>query len=186
MCVCDVTVGLSVSREDVSPRLGVCTVCPTFVRAAFASCIATTQLQPAGCWRSPSQVFGDFFGPVQPNLVEGLTGRAPLPGAAATLQARTCAPLDNSHTQVRCAVPSGVGQAFRWSITVGGATSGPSVVTTSFGPPRVSSFALRTTSGVGSGRASVPTMGGVLVTITGTNLGADVGQVCDLDTSTAL
>jgi hypothetical protein len=123
------------------------------------------------------QIYGDYFGPVQPNLVEVVAGRsAPLPSVG-TLVARNCAPYDDSHTQVRCTIPAGVGRDFRWSVTVAGVKSALSPVTTSFGPPVVTSHSLRVSSGSAAVLRSLPTPGGVVVTISGSNFGSDEGQV---------
>lgn len=121
------------------------------------------------------QIYGDYFGPVLPNLVEVVAGHSALLPSAGTLVARNCAPHGDSHTQVWCTMPAGVGRGFRWTVTVAGVTSAPSDGTTSFGPPSVTSYSIRV--GALAGLRGVPTLGGATVTLTGSNFGADVGQV---------
>ncbi len=123
------------------------------------------------------QMFGDFFGPRQPNLVTHVVAHSPTFPTAGTLQAHDCAPYDSSHTQLRCTIPTGVGRGFRWSVTVAGTTSSPSVLTTSYGPPVITSLSVSSAQGSVLGSAGVPTRGGAVVTLFGINFGEDEGQV---------
>jgi hypothetical protein len=130
-------------------------------------------------YRAPftPQVLGDYFGPMQPNLVEAVVGRSVVYPAGGELQAQDCAPFDNSHTQVRCRIPGGVGRGFKWTITVAGVTSPQLPMATSFAPPTVSLASVELGPRLTSAEPRVPTQGGATVTLQGTNFGADAGQV---------
>ncbi len=69
-----------------------------------------------------------------------------------------------SHSWVRCNAPAGVGILHRWSVSVGGQSSGVSVAWTSYMAPSLLSL-----SGVGSSNAN--TDGGQTVFLNGYNFG---------------
>ena len=69
-----------------------------------------------------------------------------------------------AHAWLRCNVPGGVGVGHRWTVVVGGQSSGPSIATTSYMQP-----SLLLLSGVGSANAN--TDGGQTVNLNGYNFG---------------
>ena len=65
------------------------------------------------------------------------------------------------HTAITCNTVPGTGRYLRWAVTVGGQPSAPSIARTSYAPPAITALS----------PTGVSTLGGVLVTATGTNFG---------------
>jgi hypothetical protein len=128
---------------------------------------------------------GESFGPRQPRLPVTAVGRRVAAGtetgagAAPVLVVTTsdCEVADDTHTEVRCRTPPGSGAGYTWTLSVAGQSSLPSLFTTSYAAPMVSSVAL---SGEGlfvDDPLGLPTAGRALVTVSGRNFGSSAGSV---------
>jgi hypothetical protein len=118
---------------------------------------------------------GDYFGPTQPPLPIRATGTAL--ATRAVVHTSECAVVGDGHTEVRCLTPPGVGVGYTWVLTVAGRSSAPSLQTTSYAPPVVTSV---TVSGPGTSLGEptrVPTQGGATVTVVGFNFGSDPSRL---------
>ena len=102
-------------------------------------------------------IVGSNFGPAWAALSVSFTAG----GTAPVFVATGCALL-TQHTQIRCAIPAGVGTSLAWIVTSEGVTSALSVAMSSYAPPTISAAPQG---------AVYPTAGGALVRVNGTNLG---------------
>jgi hypothetical protein len=115
------------------------------------------------------RIEGRYFGPPSPGFVEGAYGVGSTRGS---LSATHCVVKDSSQQVVECTLEAGVGAGFRLVVAVGGQRSAPSAATLSFGPPYISASIVAQSRDGG-----VPTAGGTMVTLMGTNLGAAAADV---------
>ena len=67
--------------------------------------------------------------------------------------------------------PSGVGVGYQWSLVVAGQTSAPSINTTSYAPPVVTSIVVSERGSNATDSLAVPTSGGATVTVSGQGFG---------------
>ncbi len=122
------------------------------------------------------RIEGDFFGPSHPGFVEGAFGVGSTTG---TLAATDCAVLEGGQTAAECRLTPGVGTGFQLVVRVAGQDSEPAAeATLSFAAPVLMYTLVASPSGGGETRDGlVPTTGGALVTLVGTNLGSDPNHV---------
>ena len=110
---------------------------------------------------------GRYLGPSSP--LQLLSAAVARNGAGQSLSTTACTVADEAQTTATCVTPAGVGAGYTWSLVVAGVTSVASGDVTSFAPPTVTAI---TAAGAGA-LSGLPTAGGVVLTLSGTDFGAD-------------
>ena len=111
--------------------------------------------------------YGNYFGPVDPNLVSKAVGVSVTDGGDDNLNvvSTECQPVGDGHVEVHCVVPPGVGFGFHWYLVVAGRATSLSEQWTSYAGPVVASVTV-----VGGSRL-VPTAGGATIAVQGQHFG---------------
>ncbi len=125
------------------------------------------------------QVFiGDYFGPAGVPLSIMATGQQSGVVEGAVLRTSACSVVGAGHTRIHCSTPSGVGAGYTWTVTVAGQSSAPSVQTTSYAVPSLTAVSVASVGVVDAGEPfAMPTAGGAIVTLRGSNFGPDSSAV---------
>jgi hypothetical protein len=89
---------------------------------------------------------------------------------ASPLTAEPCIMLQD-HTMIACRTVPGIGYNMRWVVSIGGQASAPSTVTTSYGPPTITSVTHALMDSEGSVPAVLDSEGGTLLQVVGANFG---------------
>jgi hypothetical protein len=104
-----------------------------------------------------------------------------VPSLGVVLTSTDCS-LAVEHVEVWCVVPSGGGAGFVWSVVVDGQSSAPSLQNTSYAPPIVAAIGVSGSGTFEDEPDAVPTSGGAIVTLSGSNFGGSrTGGVCGME-----